>query len=132
MLRRKILVAGLGHFAVKDATTVARFGEDLSTLQAQIKASVAQTIENGFDVVMVEVNPTEAAREEVLKDLEKRLTSQKWDGFIIGYGVRAPIPMTPFFEAIVNASRVSAPDTKLGFSNGPDLIHEAAARMFPA
>lgn len=131
-LRRKILVAGLGKYAPKDANSVARFGADLGVLQAQIESSVARAIEDGFDITQINVNPAESARAEVIKDLETRLTTQTWDGFIIGYGVRGPTTMTSFFEALVNASRISAPQTKLGFSNGPDKIDEAALRMFPA
>ena len=55
----------------------------------------------------------------------------RWDGVVIGFGVRSPVEFTEFFEAVVNAARENAPQAKLMFNTKPTDTLEAIRRFFP-
>ena len=53
------------------------------------------------------------------------------DGVVIGFGVRGMVPLTVFFEQVVDAVRVHAPKAKLLFNTSPGDTMEAIQRHFP-
>lgn len=59
------------------------------------------------------------------------LQSKKWDGVIIGFGVKGNPELNEFFEGLVNAVREWAPQAKIGFNTSPDSTVAAARRICP-
>lgn len=59
------------------------------------------------------------------------LKSKKWDGVIIGFGVKGNPELNEFFEGLVNAVREYAPQAKIGFNTSPDSTVAAAKRICP-
>lgn len=59
------------------------------------------------------------------------LKSKKWDGVIIGYGVRGNPALNEFFEGLVNVVREYAPQAKIGFNTSPESTLASAKRICP-
>jgi hypothetical protein len=58
------------------------------------------------------------------------LEGKKWDGIVIGFGVRGNPEMTVLFEEIVDAVRKHAPQAKLMFNSSPETSLDAIKRHF--
>ncbi|WPH00733.1 Hypothetical protein R9X50_00356300 [Acrodontium crateriforme] len=128
-----ILVAGLGRFANKEALALgkpksAAAATALKTsIAAQLDAGVEASNKAGYHVERTELNPADPTSIAALSEL---LQSRKWDGFMIGYGLRGVFANTPLFEQVVNLSREVAPETRLLFSNTPDEVLVTIERSF--
>ncbi|MFG2227497.1 hypothetical protein [Streptomyces sp. NPDC048644] len=60
--------------------------------------------------------------------LEAALAERVWDVVVIGGGIRKPEPLLTFFEQVVNAVRIHAPQAALAFNTGGGDTVEAAER----
>lgn len=72
--------------------------------------------------------------EDDISTLIALLKRKKYDGVLIGFGVRGSAELTPWFEQLVNLIIEHSPGTKLMF-NTPELplsLVEAVQRSFPA
>lgn len=72
-----------------------------------------------------------AAPEDGIGGFVEKLKEGKWDGVLIGYGVRANPDLTTWFETIVNAVVEYSPKTKFAFNVSPDTSLDALTRVFP-
>jgi hypothetical protein len=61
----------------------------------------------------------------------REIHNPKWDGVIVGNGIRGNPDMTPSFEKIVNAIKELAPQAKIMFNTTPVTSLDAIQRQFP-
>ena len=87
-----------------------------------------QAKDAGYDVHMWSLAPEEVGADK-LKEFEEVLSSRKWDGFVVGNGIRGIADYTTFFEGLVNASRRLAPETPMGFNTMPSDTLDAIKRI---
>jgi hypothetical protein len=120
--RKQVLVLGIikyveerDEFPMKDA----------SKISAMLDAEVAKAAAEGFDFTIFEINPNTAGN---MEDLEKKLREKKWDGVVIGGGVRMPGFMTSTFEDAVNLVVKTGP-FRMIFPAMPNEIAERCIRV---
>ena len=125
---RHVLVVGLAKSPPTGAADILAEGKDEGQLRQKILTSFARLKDEGYEVELVLI-PFEdlAARVNEIKD---RLRSRKWDGYVIGFGVRGLPQFTEQFEQLVNAGREIVPATPMGFNTRPDDVDQAVARLF--
>ena len=63
--------------------------------------------------------------------LVAQLREKKYDGVIIGFGVRGTPELTGFFEEAVNAIKEALPTARLLFNSSPPSTLDAVKRNFP-
>ncbi|KAG8993765.1 hypothetical protein FRB94_006624 [Tulasnella sp. JGI-2019a] len=80
----------------------------------------------GYDYHEFFINP-----EDDFKRLTDELKARRWDGVVIGFGVRGNPKLTVFFERIVNTVIECAPQAKFIFNYSPDSTLEGAKRQLP-
>ncbi|KAJ3054759.1 hypothetical protein HK097_000930 [Rhizophlyctis rosea] len=68
--------------------------------------------------------------EEPIDNLKNALKQRNVDGVVIGLGIRGNVPLTPFFEKIVNAVVEARPGAKLMFNTDPKSTVDAIQRWF--
>ncbi|KJZ76303.1 hypothetical protein HIM_04385 [Hirsutella minnesotensis 3608] len=103
-------------------------------IDPEVPASILSRFTNvGFDL---SVDDTAAN----LKELKKVLSSQQWNGIILGWCVRGHVEFTELFETVVavcvdhiseTRAEVSL-EPKLIFCRGPDDLVNATLRNFPS
>ena len=54
-----------------------------------------------------------------MEAIKVALSRCRWDGVIIGFGVRRPVEFTEFLEGVVLAAGENAPQAKLMFNTKP-------------
>ena len=118
-MTKTILLSGLGRYGPQ---------EDVTTNFEKAQAEIQRAHSAGYETTLLELNPNDEAG--TLATVTEMLTERHFDGFLIGFGLRAKKEYTPLFEAVVNASREVSPGTKLLFSTAPDAVWEAIVRAF--
>ncbi len=71
-------------------------GRTQEELHSKIAATVAKIKEAGYEIDGVQVAPEEIAT--LPATAKDKLLSRKWDGFIIGFGIRGVPEYTDVFE----------------------------------
>lgn len=54
-----------------------------------------------------------------ISTLEKFLKDKKWNGILIGAGIRIPAANFELFEKMINTIHLNAPDSKIIFNSNP-------------
>jgi len=80
--------------------------------------------DRGWDNDVCYIRPDRTAGQTV----ERHLASAKYDGIVIGAGIRLPLQRLADFEAIVNAVHKAAPAATIAFNTRPEDTADAAAR----
>lgn len=101
---------------------------DISTILSIITADIQRAAAAGITCSITQINPHDP--EEGLRDLEKRLTEgTKWDGVVVGWGIRGEKEFTEVFERVVEMCRVGG--VRMGFSTGVEGLGGALGRLVP-
>ena len=66
-----------------------------------------------------------------LQPLEKELRAKRFDGVVIGNGIRANMELTPTMEQVIEMVHRMAPHAVLIFNTAPDDSLDAVRRWFP-
>ena len=97
---------------------------------AAVQTQWAELEKLNFEKQMLFVNPNDQAAS--LEKVNDALKSRKWDGVIIGGGLRVAPELNVFFERIIQAcARETKGEAKLVFPARPDDIVESMRRNFP-
>ncbi|KAF1981776.1 hypothetical protein K402DRAFT_398168 [Aulographum hederae CBS 113979] len=104
-------------------------GPSEASLRQRILDSLTLIKDLGYQVELHQAKPEEVTT-TFAAFVEERLRSRKWDGFVIGFGLRGIPEYTADFEQLVNAGREIAPGAKMGFTTRPDDLHVTLKRMF--
>jgi hypothetical protein len=96
-------------------------------LRAANDANLAGLRELGFEVDMCFVDFGETATEVV----GGMVSSNHYDGALVGAGIRIVASNTELFEAIINVIHSALPDVKFVFNQGPKATPEDLFRWFP-
>lgn len=105
--------------------STASFSEEkAASVRAHIQQNLDTIKEAGYDVEVVFADVRGASH--MITSLE----GKKWDGIVIGFGVRGNPEMTVLFEEIVDAVRKHAPQAKLMFNSSPETSLDAIKRHF--
>lgn len=127
--RKTILIAGLGPTVSDTAKETLNFdaGPPGDTIKL-VEAEVAKAREGGFDCSIFIVEPWDPAG--TIEKLKAKLVEQHWDGFSIGFGMRALKENSEIFEDMVNLAVEVSPKTKFVFPLGRQDIWKAVRRTF--
>ncbi|KAF7975242.1 hypothetical protein HWV62_10214 [Athelia sp. TMB] len=92
-------------------------------------AAVASSIRDaGYTYDFFPIGPDDVPPRDALV---AQLQEKKYDGVIIGFGVRRAPELTVFFEEAVNAIKDALPTAKLLFNSSPLSTLDAVKRNFP-
>lgn len=121
----KILITGLTVHADIPEYFRQLFGTP-GQIQAAITADENRIRGAGFDVTSFQIN--DADTEAGLEWIEDKLRAQRFDGLMIGSGLRLIPPQTALFESVVDVCRRLRPDAVLMFNSGPGTNWETLQR----
>lgn len=124
--RKTVLVAGLGATVSDTARETLNF--DPSQTEGLVAAQVEKAKAEGVDCTVFIVEPWDPTG--TLEKLHVELDKRDWDGFSIGYAVRALKENSVLFEEIVNLAVQTNPKMKFVFPLGRTDIWEAIQRSF--
>ncbi|MCJ1325031.1 hypothetical protein MMC10_001693 [Thelotrema lepadinum] len=126
---KSILVIGLtvAHAAASDE--IRNEGKTAEVLREKIQASLKKCQDAGYEVNPKQF-PSNSLSTTALPECKELLGSKKWDGVIIGFGIRGVPECTEFFEKLVNAAREIVPGAPFGFNTRPDDLYECLLRNF--
>ena len=125
--RRRVAFIGLHSNAPFPESFIQKYGTE-KQLQAKLENEIARANKAGFDISLHHIDLDNTARD--LAELEKELKGGKYQGVMIGAGVRTTSEHTVLFEKLVNMCRKFAPDTMLMFNSEPGTNCEALERGF--
>lgn len=115
-----VLVIGLKQGPGFDAATIQRFAAE----------QTAKVKEAGIDINGLILDP-HAPHEALLEQVHAKLEEQpRWDGVVIGFGIRGDGALTILFERIVNMCVQEFKISRFGFNSTPGDTAEAVIRGF--
>ena len=129
--RKTILVLGMRKAPEGAPDNVRREGMNQAELRANLTAQLDKAKDKGYELELKQFGEEDIGT-TALRWTKEKLSSQHWDGVILGYGIRGTPDLTVFFEGAVNAAREITPKTRMGFNTKPQDLHETAIRMFDA
>ncbi|KAJ9604363.1 hypothetical protein H2200_011197 [Cladophialophora chaetospira] len=97
-------------------------------LQGKIDAFANRALEAGYDIELLQFDPDNFAPYQ--KRIEEKLGSKRWDGVMIGFGVRGNPKLTEIFETLVNSASEAVPGVKFGFAGSLDDVFPCLVRNF--
>ena len=97
-------------------------------LQAKLEASTKQALEAGYDFEMIQFDVANLSSEQ--GRIKEKLLSKRWDGVIVGFGVRGNPELTGIFETLVNTASEILPGIRFGFASSPDDVFPCVVRNF--
>ncbi|KAH6644127.1 hypothetical protein C7974DRAFT_382948 [Boeremia exigua] len=112
----KIIVTGLTVHADIPAYFRELYGTP-QQIQSAIDLDEQRIREAGVDVTSYQIDDADTAGG--LQWLDNKLRSEKFDGIILGSGLRLIPTQTELFENAVNVCRRANPDVRLMFNAGP-------------
>ncbi len=125
MAGRRVLIIGLDPDYVDfSAPALAGTGVTAETIRAGLEGDGARLCERGYQADILWIDDGETA-EAVLRD---RLAATRYDGVLIGAGLRTLPPHALLFEALVNAVHEAAPQARFAFNINPADTAEAVLR----
>ncbi|KAK7949431.1 hypothetical protein PG988_016070 [Apiospora saccharicola] len=125
--RRSVAFIGLHSDAPFPESFVQKYGT-ADELQAKLDSEIARANKAGFDIVLHHIDLDKATKD--LAKLEEELKRGKYQGVMIGAGVRTISEHTVLFETLVNMCRRFAPDIPLMFNSEPGTNCEALERGY--
>ncbi|KAK4501208.1 hypothetical protein PRZ48_007015 [Zasmidium cellare] len=125
-MSKTLILAGLGKYATPNPPSSSNPSTtDVSSIKAAVAAQTSTLQSLGFTCHNIDLNPNDAG--DSLYRLEEVLMSQlRWDGFVIGYGLRGNKEYTELFEKVVCGSGL-----RFGFSTRPDGLVDTVERILP-
>ena len=94
-------------------------------IRNHLDAQIGQLRALGYDAEVCLIDLGETAEQVVMTALQSR----KFDGIVIGAGLRLPPPRLPLFEKIINLIHMHAPpSTRICFNTTPADTVEAVQR----
>ena len=99
-------------------------GMSAEKIRAGVALAMKQFAERGWEGDVGYIRPDEPVGPE----LERMLTSKRYDCVVVGAGVRLPHKHLALFEAVINAIHKAAPQAMIAFNTRPDDSADAAAR----
>jgi hypothetical protein len=125
MADKKVLVIGLDpDFIDFSAPPLAGSGVTAEKIRGGLDGDGAKLNGLGYQADILWVDDGETA-ERVLRE---RLEATRYDGVMIGAGIRTLTPYTLLFESLINAVHEAAPQAKLAFNTNPADTAEAVQR----
>lgn len=125
MAGKKVLVIGLDPaFVDFSAPALAGTGVTAEKIRAGLEGDGARLKGLGYEADILWVDDGDTA-ERVLRE---RLGQVRYDGVMIGAGLRTLPPYALLFEALVNAVHEAAPQAKFAFNSNPADTAEAVRR----
>lgn len=118
---KAILVIGQKEGPEYDAATIGHFAAE----------ETAKCNKAGFDVEVL-IFDAQGPHEVSLSIIRKSLGARKWDGVVIGFGVRGDRALTVLFEDTINVCVGEFGITQFGFNSSPGDTAEAVVRAFSA
>jgi hypothetical protein len=91
-----------------------------------MRSQISEAKAAGFDLDMFAVKASQLDSD--LKRIHERLEREKPELFIIGFGIRGSVELTPFLEKLVTTCREVSPTTKIGFNTTFDGNLEVCER----
>ena len=101
-----------------------------SELRARIEAGKQQCADAGYAIETRQFAPDKDKLDAAVDECREILGARKWDGLVVGFGIRGVPEFTGFFEKVVNVAREIVPGTPLGFNTRPDDLLETVLRAF--
>ncbi|KAF7964960.1 hypothetical protein HWV62_1312 [Athelia sp. TMB] len=111
-----------------DHPEVAKLVPDPTVIRDGLTAVAASIRGAGYTYDFFPIGPDDAVARDALV---AQLREKKYDGVIIGFGVRGAPELTVFFEKTVNAIKDALPTAKLLFNSSPLSTLDAVTRNFP-
>ena len=125
MADRQVLVIGLDpDFIDFSAPALAGTGVTAEKIRAGLEGDGAKLDGLGYQADVLWIDDGKTA-EQVLRE---RLAAKRYDGVLIGAGLRTLPPYALLFEALVNAVHEVAPQAKFAFNTNPADTAEAVQR----
>lgn len=126
----RVLAIGISHAPSRSATSGRRpqnrNAPGPKGLRAKILAQVSEARELGFDLEFMQIKRNQVDLQ--LAQLRERLSREKPDLFIIGFGIRGTVEYTELFESLVNLSREVSPGTQMGFNTSMERTVDVCSR----
>lgn len=121
---KRILIIGIDPHTIDYTNPEIPQGLTAEKVEQGTKATIAMLKENGYeaDIFLIKTGNTD------LSDLASYLQHQKYDGIVIGNGIRGLKSNFILFEKIVNEVHTSAPDSKIIFNSLPTDTIESVKR----
>lgn len=125
MADKKVLVIGLDpDFVDFSAPALAGTGVTPEKIRAGLEGDGARLKGLGYQADILWIDDG-ATAERVLRE---RLGQERYDGVMIGAGLRTLPPYGLLFEALVNAVHEAAPQARFAFNSNPADTAEAVQR----
>ena len=125
MAGKKVLVIGLDPaFVDFSAPALAGTGITAEKIRAGLEGDGARLNGLGYQAEVLWIDDGDTA-EQVLRE---RLGAERYDGVLIGAGLRTLPPHALLFEALVNAVHEAAPQARFAFNTNPADTAEAVQR----
>ena len=121
-----IMMISLPIDAVKEAPQFP--AEEKAKIVAQLEAVPEQMRRIGVEYTFFGVTPEEA--KTGLDRLRDALAATPFDGVVFGNGIRSNMPLTPWFEQLLNVVRETSPQTRVMFNTEPATAIDAVRRWF--
>lgn len=130
-----LLVGGGGQKPPSDGPALPSSAESIKSpagLKQALDTMISEAAEIGCEVRVIQLPNLDLQQQAIwAQEVRTVLASQKWDGFIIGNGIRGTPSLTILFEQLINMAREVAPHTQLGFNTHPLDVIDVLRRMFP-
>lgn len=97
-------------------------------IRNMITKQIQDAKDAGYELQVELIAPNEMS--EKIPQIRDMLVEKRWDGFIIGGGIRKELHLTDYFEQLVNAGREIRPQARMGFNTSPMDIVDTMKRMF--
>ena len=97
-------------------------------MRAKTLAQVSKAKAAGFDLEFMQIKQPNLDAQ--LAQLRDRLSKEKPELFVIGFGIRGTVEHTELFESLVNICREASSETKIGFNTTLEGTVEVCKRQF--
>lgn len=124
ILMTRVLLLGYDPKTVDFSDPALPPGMSVEKVLAGIEVAMKQFAARGWEADLGYIRPDETAG----PDVERLLSSKRYDCVVIGAGVRLPPRRLGIFEAVLNAVHRAAPGAAIAFNTRPDDSADAAAR----
>jgi hypothetical protein len=97
-------------------------------LLQRLHASEKQILDKGYDYEMVLIDAEDFP--SALEKIKERLGSKRWDGVVVGFGIRGNAKHTEIFETVVSTASEIVPGVRFGFPCSPEDVVPCFGRIF--
>ena len=121
---KKVLIIGINPDTIDFTNPELPKGLTKQIVEQGTKATLEKLISIGFDAGIFLVDTGETN----LSKLAKQLNENRYDGIVIGNGIRSQASNFILFEQIINVVHANAPASKIIFNTLPTNTDEAVKR----